>query len=62
MNFSKPHGRPRALKAKAKAKANSSFEEESNCSSSGPKEIGRELAMLVRKFKKFSKKNWFGKS
>ena len=50
------YGRPRALKAKAKAKAISSSEEEeeAECSSDGAEEIGRELAMLVKKFQKFS--------
>ena len=56
------YGRPRALKAKAKAKEISSSEEESDCSSGEAEEIGRELAMLVRKFQKFSKKKRFGKS
>ena len=40
----------------------SSSEEESDCSSGGPEDIARELALLVRKFQKFSKKNRFGKS
>jgi hypothetical protein len=58
------YGRPRALKAKAKTKAISSSEEEEEyeSSSDGAEEIGRELAMLVKKFQKFSKKNRFGKS
>ena len=58
------YGRPRALKAKAKANAISSSEEEEECecSSDGAEEMGRELAMLVKKFQKFSKKNRFGKS
>mgnify|MGYP000933062322 CR=1 FL=1 len=58
------YGRPHALKAKAKAKAISSSEEEevSECSTYDSEEIGRELAMLVRKFQKFPKRNRFGKS
>jgi hypothetical protein len=58
------YGRPHALKAKAKAKVISSSkeEEESDCSSNGAEEICRELAMLVRKFQKFSKKSRYGKS
>nr|XP_020172942.1 uncharacterized protein LOC109758493 [Aegilops tauschii subsp. strangulata] len=53
------------LKAKAKAKAISSSEEEEDvpeCSTDDAEEIGQELAMLVRKFQKFSKRNYFGKS
>jgi hypothetical protein len=58
------YGRPHALKAKAKAKAISSSEEEEEYESrsGGAEEIGRELAMLAKKFQKFSKKNRFGKS
>ena len=59
------YGRPCALKAEAKAKAIPSSEEEEEeyeSSSDGAEEIGRELAMLVKKFQKFSKKNRFGKS
>ena len=52
------YGRTRALKAKVV----SSSEEESDCSSDDPKELCKELAMLVRKFQKFSKKNRFRKS
>ena len=52
------YGQTRALKAKAV----SSSEEESNCSFEDPEYIGKELAMLVKKFQKFSKKNHFGKS
>ena len=52
------YGRTRALKAKVV----SLFEEESDCSSGDPQELGKELAMLVRKFQKFSKKNRFSKS
>ena len=62
--YGSSYGRPRALKAKAKAKAISSSEEEEEyeISSDGVEEIGRELAMLVKKFHRFSKKNCFGKS
>ena len=57
------YGRPRALKEKAKAKEISSTEEEeSECSTDHAGEIGRELAMLVRKFQKFSRRNYFGNS
>ena len=52
------YGRSRALKAKVV----SSSEEESDCSSGDPEDIGKELSMLVRKLQKFSKKNRFGKS
>ena len=52
------YGRSRALKEKAV----SSSEEEFDCSSDDPEDIGKELAMLVRKFQNFSKKNRFGKS
>ncbi|XP_020191710.1 uncharacterized protein [Aegilops tauschii subsp. strangulata] len=52
------YGQSHALKAKDV----SSSEEQSNCSSDDPEDIGKELAMLVRKFQKFSKKNHFGKS
>ena len=52
------YGRTRALKAKAV----SSSEEESDSSSDDPEDIGRELAMLVKKFQKFTKKKGFRKS
>src|SRR6266511_831258 len=52
------YGRTGALKAKVV----SSSEEESDCSSGDPKDIGKELAMLVKKFQKFSKKKGFKKS
>ena len=52
------YGRTRALKAKAV----SSSEEESDCSSDDPEDIGKELAMLVKKFQKFTKKKGFRKS
>ena len=45
-----------------KAKAVSSSEEESDCSSGDPEDIGKELAMLVKKFQKFTKKKGFKKS
>jgi hypothetical protein len=45
-----------------KAKVVSSSEEESDCSCDDPEDIGKDLAMLMRKFQKFSKKNRFGKS
>ena len=46
------YGQNRALKAKAA----SSSEEESDCSSGDLEDIGKELAMLVKKFQKFTKK------
>ena len=52
------YGRTRALKANAV----SSSEEESDSSSDDPEDIGRELAMLVKKFQKFTKKKGFRKS
>ncbi|SPT17432.1 unnamed protein product [Triticum aestivum] len=52
------YGRTRALKAKDV----SSSEEESDCSSGDPEDIGKELAMLVKKFQKFTKKKGFRKS
>ena len=45
-----------------KAKAVSSSEEESDSSSDDPEDIGKELAMLVKKFQKFTKKKGFRKS
>ena len=46
-----------------KAKAVSEFEGEDSGSSLGdPKELSQELAMLVRKFQKFSRRGRFGKS
>ena len=44
------YGQSRALKAKVV----SSSEEESDCSSGDPEDIGKELAMLMKKFQKFS--------
>ena len=52
------YGRTRALKAKVV----SSSEEESDSCSEDPKDIGKELAMLVKKFQKFTKKKGFRKS
>ena len=46
------YGRTRALKAKVV----SSSEEESDCSSDDPEDIGKELALLVKEFQKFTKK------
>ncbi len=45
-----------------KAKVVSSSEEESDCSSGDPEDNGKELAMLVKKFQKFTKKKGFRKS
>ena len=52
------YGRTRALKAKVV----STSKEESDCSSGDPDDIGKELAMLVKKFQKFTKKKGFRKS
>jgi hypothetical protein len=41
--YAPSYGRPHALNAKAKAKAISSSEEESDCSSGSPEEIGENL-------------------
>ena len=49
------YGRTRALKAKAV----STSEEESDSGSDDPEYIGKELAMLVKKFQKFTKKKDF---
>ena len=49
---------PRALKARAI----SSSEEETDDSSCDPEEFGQELAMLVRKFQRFTRRGQFGKS
>jgi hypothetical protein len=51
------YGRSRALKAKAVSSS-----EDSDCCSDSAEDIGRELAKLVEKFQKFTKKNHFGKS
>ena len=53
------YGRSRALKAKA---ISSSEGEESDSSLGDPEELSQELAMLVRKFQKFSRRGRFGKS
>ena len=45
-----------------KAKVVSSSEEESDSCSEDPEDIGKELAMLVKKFQKFTKKKGFRKS
>ena len=52
------YGRTRALKEKSI----SSSEEESDCSSDDPEDIGKEHAMLVKKFQKFTRKKGFRKS
>ena len=56
--YGSSYGRTHALKAKAV----SSSEEESDCNSGDPEDIGKELAMLVKKFQKFTKKKGFRKS
>ena len=54
---------PNYVRARAlKAKVVSSYEEESNCSSEDHEDIGKEIAMLVKKFQKFTKKKGFRKS
>nr|XP_040254124.1 uncharacterized protein LOC120972701 [Aegilops tauschii subsp. strangulata] len=53
------YGRSRALKAKA---ISSSEGEHSDSSLGDPEELRQELAMLVRKFQKFSRHGRFGKS
>ena len=53
------YGRSRALKAKA---ISSSEDEESDSSLGDPEELSQELAMLVRKFHKLSRRGRFGKS
>nr|XP_040249635.1 uncharacterized protein LOC109736931 [Aegilops tauschii subsp. strangulata] len=53
------YGRSRALKAKA---VSSSEEEDSNSILGDPEELSPELAMLMRKFLKFSRHGRFGKS
>lgn len=45
-----------------KAKTMSSSEGESECSSDGAEDFGKELALLVRKFHKFAKSKRFRKS
>src|SRR6266566_6593764 len=52
------YGRSCALKAKAI----SSSEDNSECSSDGAEDFGKELALLVRKFRKFSKSKCYAKS
>src|SRR6187399_719531 len=52
------YGRSRTLKAKVV----SSSEEESDCSSDDPEDIGKDLAMLVKKFQKLTRKKGFRKS
>ena len=52
------YGRTRALKAKAV----STSEEESDSSSDDPEELSQELALLVKKFQKFSRRGRFEKS
>ena len=52
------YGRTRALKAKVV----SSSEEESDYSYGDPEDIGKELAMLMKKFHGFFKNNGFRKS
>ena len=47
------YSRPRALKAKA---ISSSEEEDSDGSIGDPEEFGQEVAMLVRKFQKFTRR------
>ncbi|KAI5000905.1 hypothetical protein ZWY2020_010864 [Hordeum vulgare] len=53
------YSRPRALKARA---ISSSEEEDTDDSFGDPEEFGQELAMLVRKFQRFTRRGQFGKS
>ena len=57
--YGSSYSRPRALKAKA---VSSSEEEDSDCSLGDHEELRQELAMLVRKFQKLTKRGQFGKS
>ena len=53
------YGRSQALKAKAVSESEG---EDSGSSLGDPGELSQELAMLVRKFQKFSRRGRFGKS
>ena len=53
------YGKPHALKAKAVSESEG---EDSGSSLGDPEELSQELAMLVRKFQKFSRRGRFGKS
>ena len=57
--YGQSYSRPRALKARA---ISSSEEEDTYDSSCDPEEFGQELAMLVRKFQRFTRRGQFGKS
>ena len=53
------YGRSRGLKAKA---VSESEDEDSGSSLGDPEELSHELALLVKKFQKFSRRGRFGKS
>ena len=57
--YGSSYGRSRALKAKVVSESKS---EDSGSSLGDPEELSQELAMLVRKFQKFSRRGCFGKS
>ena len=57
--YGSSYGKPRALKAKAVSESEG---EDSGSSLGDPEELSQELAMLVRKFQKFSRHGRFGKS
>lgn len=57
--YGSSYGKPRALKAKA---VSESEEEDSTGSLGDPEELSQELALLVKKFQKFSRCGRFGKS
>ena len=53
------YGRSRALKANVVSESDG---EDSDISLGDPEELSQELAMLIRKFQKFSRRGRFGKS
>ena len=57
--YGQSYGRSRALKAKAISESEA---EDSGSSLGDPEELSQELAMLVKKFQKFSRRGRFGKS
>ena len=57
--YGSSYGKPRARKAK---EVFESEEEDSTSSLGDPEELGQELALLVKKFQKFSRRGRFGKS
>ena len=57
--YGSSYGKPCALKAKAVSESEG---EDSGSSLGDPEELSQELAMLVRKFQKLSRRGRFGKS